>query len=89
MVAGVIGQSKFTFDVFGDTVNVAARLSDLGSDGAVYLSEAAWRQLDGRGRGQPLGPLALKGKGAIEIYRCEGVDAERAPRVRSPRRVER
>jgi class 3 adenylate cyclase/CheY-like chemotaxis protein len=75
VVAGVIGQSKFTFDVFGDTVNVAARLSDYGADGAVYLSGAAWRQLDGRGRGQPLGPVALKGKGEIEIYRCEGVEA--------------
>ena len=63
VVAGVVGQSKFTFDVFGDTVNVAARLSDYGADGAVYLSDAAWRQLDGRARGQPLGPVALKGKG--------------------------
>jgi class 3 adenylate cyclase len=75
VVAGVVGQSKFTFDVWGDTVNVAARLSDLGADGAVYLSEAAWRQLDGRARGQPLGPVALKGKGAIEVYRCEGIEA--------------
>jgi class 3 adenylate cyclase/CheY-like chemotaxis protein len=75
VVAGVVGQSKFTFDIFGDTVNVAARLSDYGADGAVYLSEAAWRQLDGRARGQPLGPVALKGKGAIAIYRCEGIEA--------------
>jgi adenylate cyclase len=74
VVAGVVGQSKFTFDVWGDTVNVAARLSDYGADGAVYLSEAAWRQLDGRVRAQPLGPVALKGRGAIEIYRCEEVD---------------
>jgi class 3 adenylate cyclase len=75
VVAGVVGGSKFTFDVFGDTVNVAARLSDLGTEGAVYLSEPAWRQLDGRARGQPLGPVALKGKGEIAVYRCEGVDA--------------
>ncbi len=75
VVAGVVGQSKFTFDVWGDTVNVAARLSDYGAEAAVYLTDAAWRQLDGRARGQPLGPVALKGKGAIEIYRCEGVEA--------------
>jgi adenylate cyclase len=74
VVAGVVGQSKFTFDVWGDTVNVAARLSDYGADGAVYLSEAAWCRLDGRARVQPLGPVALKGKGAIEVYRCEGVE---------------
>jgi adenylate cyclase len=75
VVAGVVGQSKFTFDVFGDTVNVAARLSDYGVDGAVYLSEAAWRQLNGRVRAESLGPVALKGKGEIAVYRCEGIDA--------------
>jgi adenylate cyclase len=74
VVAGVVGGSKFTFDVWGDTVNVAARLSDLGAEGAVYLSETAWRQLDGRVRGEPLGPVALKGKGEIAVYRCEGID---------------
>jgi class 3 adenylate cyclase len=56
-------------------VNVAARLSDYGADGAVYLSEAAGRQLDGRVRGQPLGPVALKGKGAIEVFRCADIEA--------------
>ena len=86
MVAGVVGQSKFTFDVWGDTVNVAARLSDYGADGAVYLSDAAWRQLDGRARGQPLGPVALKGKGEIEIYRCEG-SIHRAGRAAAPGRM--
>ena len=80
VVAGVVGQSKFAFDLWGDTVNVAARLSDYGADGAVYLSEAAWRQLDGRARGQPLGPVALKGKGEVEVYRCEGVDGESGSR---------
>jgi class 3 adenylate cyclase len=75
VVAGVVGQSKFTFDVWGDTVNVAARLSDYGAEGAVYLSDAAWRQLDGRACGQSLGPVVLKGKGEIEIYRCDGVEA--------------
>jgi class 3 adenylate cyclase len=75
VVAGVVGQSKFTFDVFGDTVNVAARLADYGAGGAVYLSETAWRQLDGRVRAQPLGPVALKGKGEIAVYRCEAIEA--------------
>jgi class 3 adenylate cyclase/CheY-like chemotaxis protein len=75
VVAGVVGQSKFTFDVFGDTVNVAARLSDYGADGALYLSAAAWGLLDGRARGASLGPVPLKGKGAIEVWRCEGIEA--------------
>ena len=63
VVAGVVGQSKFTFDLWGDTVNVAARLSDLGEVGAVHLSDAAWRQLDGRARGQPARPGRAQGQG--------------------------
>jgi class 3 adenylate cyclase/CheY-like chemotaxis protein len=74
VVAGVVGQSKFTFDLWGDTVNVAARLSDLGATGAVHLSEPAWRQLAGRARGVPLGPVTLKGRGEIQVYRCESVE---------------
>jgi class 3 adenylate cyclase len=76
VVAGVVGQSKFTFDLWGDTVNVAARLSDLGETGAVHLSEAAWRQLAGRARGIPLGPVTLKGRGEIQVYRCEGIEPQ-------------
>jgi adenylate cyclase len=75
VVAGVVGQTKFSFDVWGDTVNVAARLSDFGDTGAVHLSADAWRRLAGRARGRPLGPVVLKGKGEIEVYRCEGIEA--------------
>jgi class 3 adenylate cyclase len=37
VVAGVVGQSKFSFDLWGDTVNVAARLSAIGTTTAIYL----------------------------------------------------
>ena len=42
---------------------------------AFHLSADAWRRLDGRARGRPLGPVVLKGKGEIEVYRCEGIEA--------------
>ncbi len=72
VVAGVVGRSKFSFDLWGDTVNVAARLSDLGASGAIHLSAAAWASLAGRARGQALGRLPLKGRGELEVYRCDG-----------------
>jgi class 3 adenylate cyclase len=68
VIAGVIGRTKFSFDLWGDTVNTAARLSDLGSEGAVYLSGAAWQRLEGRSPGRCLGRLSLKGKGEIDVY---------------------
>ncbi len=69
VVAGVIGRSKFSFDLWGDTVNTAARLAALDGEGAVYLSGAAWHRLEGRWPGDCLGCVHLKGKGEVEVYR--------------------
>jgi class 3 adenylate cyclase len=79
VLAGVVGRDKFSFDLWGDTVNVAARLSALGSAAAVYLSADAWSQVAGRCLAEPLGPVVVKGKGAIEVYRCVGVPQDRCP----------
>jgi adenylate cyclase len=68
VVAGVIGHSKFSFDVWGDTVNTAARLAALDSEGAVHLSGPAWHRIEGRWPGRHLGRVSLKGKGEIEVY---------------------
>jgi adenylate cyclase len=78
VVAGVVGRDKFSFDVWGDTVNVAARLASLGSSSALYLSAEAWSQVAGRCAGEPLGPIVVKGKGDIEVHRCLGILDDRA-----------
>jgi class 3 adenylate cyclase len=70
-VAGVVGKEKFTFDLWGETVNVAARLGMLGPESGIHLSGDAWRQVDGRVAATPLGSVALKGKGEMEVYRVE------------------
>ena len=75
VVAGMVGRDKFVFDLWGDTVNVAARLSSLGSTIAVYLSREAWMRVDGRCSGRPLGPVLLKGKGEIDVHRCDEIKA--------------
>jgi class 3 adenylate cyclase len=71
VVAGVVGSTKFSFDLWGDTVNVAQRLSAYGGEAAIYLSASAWARVADRVRGQVLGPVSIKGKGEIEIVRCE------------------
>jgi class 3 adenylate cyclase len=71
VVAGVVGRSKFSFDLWGDTVNVAARLVTVGERGCVHLSEAAWSHLDGRCAGESLGQLPVRGKGALSVFRCK------------------
>jgi class 3 adenylate cyclase len=62
-VAGVIGQRKFAYDLWGDTVNLASRLQQNGEPGRVLVSEAmAERLADEYEFGPPL-VLDLKGKG--------------------------
>ncbi len=74
VVAGVVGSRKFSFDIWGDTVNLAARLSSFGSDPAVHLSAGAWAHVAGRANGNSLGEVDVKGKGSVEIVRCLSVE---------------
>jgi adenylate cyclase len=69
VVAGVVGSRKFSFDVWGDTVNLAERLSSIGDDGGIYLSSRAFTRVAERIEGEQLGPLPLKGKGEVDIVR--------------------
>jgi class 3 adenylate cyclase len=70
VVGGIVGRSKFTFDLWGDTVNVAARLCALGDGCAVHLSEEASTRVRDGGAIRPVGKVALKGKGECEVYCC-------------------
>lgn len=72
VVAGVIGRTHFQFDIWGDTVNTAARIEAIGAPGAVSVSGRAWQQLHGQLRGRSLGFVDLKGKEAIEVIECQG-----------------
>ncbi len=69
VVAGVVGASKFSYDVWGDTVNLASRLESNGTPGLVVTSAAVAAALDGRYEVEPLGRRDLKGQGQTEIYR--------------------
>jgi class 3 adenylate cyclase len=70
VVAGIIGQRQFAFDLWGDTVNTAVRIAAQASPGAVVTSGATWHRIRDRGRGRSLGYADLKGKGRIEIIEC-------------------
>jgi class 3 adenylate cyclase len=71
VIAGVLGREKFGYDLWGDTVNVAARLAGLGAEPGIHLSGAAWRRVAERARAVPLGPVPIKGKGEMEVWRLE------------------
>jgi len=72
VVAGVLGQRQYLFDLFGDTVNTAARVESHGITGSITLSDAAWRQISDRCRAESLGLIEVKGKGPLEMFRFQG-----------------
>jgi len=73
IMAGVVGHRQYLYDVFGDTVNTAARCESHGVPGAVAVSAAAWREVADRCRGESLGMVHVKGKGDMEIFRVDGL----------------
>jgi DNA-binding response OmpR family regulator len=73
LVAGIVGHKQYAFDVWGDTVNVAARLVDLGKAGSVTLTFDQWQDVQHLCRARAMGKLDVKGKGPVEIVECYAV----------------
>src|SRR5215472_6117709 len=71
--AGIMGKRQFQFDVWGDTVNTAARIEEYGRPGSVNVSGRAWLQLRNWAQGRSLGFVDLKGKEKIEVVECVGL----------------
>jgi class 3 adenylate cyclase len=68
VVAGVIGRAKFTYDLWGDTVNTASRMESHGIPGAIQVTERAYEQLRERYELRRRGTIEVKGKGPMTTY---------------------
>ena len=68
VVAGVIGQQKFAFDMWGDTVNVAARMESHGVPGHVHISEPMADILQKKYLIAQRGWVEVKGKGMMQTF---------------------
>ena len=75
VVAGVIGRRKFTYDLWGDTVNTASRMESHGVPGTIHCSEATALLLQGAFQLQARGAMEIKGKGEMHTFLL--ADAER------------
>ncbi len=68
VTAGVIGRSKFIYDLWGDAVNTASRMESHGVPGEVQVTERVFRRLRDRFELRPRGTVEIKGKGPMETY---------------------
>ncbi len=68
LIAGVIGKKKFAYDVWGDAVNLAARMETNSEAGKINISEATYNLIKGKFECTSRGKIEVKGKGLMEMY---------------------
>lgn len=68
VVAGVIGQKKFIYDLWGDTVNTASRMESHGVPGRIQITEATRQLLPADYPTEERGMISVKGKGKVRSY---------------------
>ena len=81
VVSGVVGKKKFAYDIWGDTVNVAARMEQSGEINEINISETTFQIVKSKFNCLPRGKIAAKNKGDMHMY---FVDYERAGKKISP-----
>jgi len=68
VVAGVIGRNKFTYDLWGDTVNTASRMESHGIANSIQITEATYERIKDTFVVQKRGEIEVKGKGPMTTY---------------------
>jgi len=71
LIAGVLGNIRMVYDVWGDTVNTASRMEKYGTPGRIHVSTATRNLLGGQFRFEAREPIEVKGKGSMETFFLE------------------
>lgn len=72
VIAGIVGTKKFQYDIWGDTVNLAARMESSGEVGKVNISQMTYGKVNSSFDCKHRGKIEAKNKGAIDMYFVEG-----------------
>jgi adenylate cyclase len=82
VMAGVIGRQKFSYDIWGDAVNLAARLENSSIPGRIHLCPLSCERLRDEFDVEPRGTIEIKGVGSQDTWFLLGIRPE--PRLPSP-----
>lgn len=76
LIAGVIGKKRFAYDIWGDTVNIAARLESSGEEGKVNISNRTYEYVKEFFVCERRGKVRAKNKGEIDMFFVERIKPE-------------
>lgn len=74
LVAGVVGEKKFAYDVWGDTVNTASRMESSGVPGAINISREMYEEIKFLFHCAHRGKVYAKNKGDIDMFYLYGIE---------------
>jgi adenylate cyclase len=75
LIAGITGQKKFSYDLWGDTVNTASRMETSGTSGAVQITRPTYELIRDSFICEGQGMIDVKGKGEMEVWHVTGARA--------------
>ncbi len=73
VVAGIVGIKKYAYDIWGDTVNIAARMEQNSEAGKINISGTTYELVKNKFKCEPRGKISAKNKGEIDMYFVETV----------------
>ncbi|MBL8022615.1 MAG: guanylate cyclase [Leptospirales bacterium] len=83
VVAGVIGEKKFVYDIWGDTVNVASRMEEAGQIARLNVSETTYALIREYVEAEERGLIQVKGKSDIRMFFINGLKPEFAASLKA------
>ena len=86
VIAGVIGQKKLSYDIWGDTVNTASRMESSGEAGKINISGTTYEFIRDFFDCEYRGKIPVKYKGELEMYFVKGIKPELCDEIGGPNR---